>query len=160
MNRRGLAWLMLAPWPGLAAAAPREVHGAHDAWAEPGAALAWGVLRGRDEASTRVIIRVELDPRVWARLQASGRDPFGGGSVERPMLQGDGGLFTVDELRNRFADHPRTELRLFAPGAAEPGLLVYFLGVPDTTPEWTDAAALQADLRARIAAARARMPGR
>ena len=31
---------------------PREVHGSHDAYAAPGVALAWGVLRGADEATT------------------------------------------------------------------------------------------------------------
>ncbi|MFO1328981.1 MAG: hypothetical protein U1F56_16600 [Rubrivivax sp.] len=137
-------------------AAPREVHGAHDAWAEPGIALAWGVLRGRDEAGTRVIVRIDVDPRRWARLEATGRDPFGGASVDLPMLQGDGGRYTVDVPRGRFADHPRTELRLWAPGGAEPGLLVYFAGVPDTTPEFNERARLEADLARRLEQARAR----
>jgi hypothetical protein len=151
-------WLLAAAalLAGSARAAPREVHGAHDAWAEPGLALAWGVLRGPDEGRTRVIIRVEADARRWTRLEATGRDPFGGGSTDLPMLQGDGGRWTVDVPRSRFADHPRTELRLWAPGAAEPGLLVYFAGVPDTTPEFNDRAALEADLARRLARARPR----
>ena len=151
--RRALILVGAAVIAGAARAAPREVHGAHDAWAEPGIALAWGVLRGRDEASTRVIVRVELDPRRWVRLEATGRDPFGGTSTDLPMLQGDGGRFTVDVPRGRFADHPRTELRLWAPGAAEPGLLVYYAGVPDTTPEFNDRQALEADLARRLARA-------
>ena len=134
----------------LALAAPRQVHGAHDAWAEPGVALAWGVLRGRDEAGTRVLIRIQVDPQRWARVEATGRDPFGSGVTDLPMLQQDGGRYTVDVPRSRFADHPRTELRLWAPGAAEAGLLVYFAGVPDTTPEFNDMAALQADLARRL----------
>lgn len=146
----------LAMNPGnLRAQALREVHGAHDAWAEPGLALAWAVLRGRDDNSTRVQIRIEADPRRWARLQATGHDPFGGTSTRLPFLQGDDGRFTVDVQRSRFADHPRTELRLWAPGAAEPGLLIYFAGVPDTTPEFNDLAALEADLARRLARARA-----
>lgn len=139
----------------VAQAAPRQVHGAHDAWAESGIALAWGVLRGRDENSTRAIIRIEVDLQCWARIEATGRDPFSAASADLPMLQHDDGRWTVDVPRSRFADHPRTELRLWAPGAAEPGLLVYFAGVPDTTPEFNERAALEADLARRLARARA-----
>ena len=61
LDRRHLCLALLLatslPAPALAQAL-REVHGAHDAWAEPGLALAWGVLRGRDETRTRVVVRV------------------------------------------------------------------------------------------------------
>ncbi|MBL8287729.1 MAG: hypothetical protein JNL85_07085 [Rubrivivax sp.] len=149
--------------PRQAGAAPREVHGAHDAWAGPSLALAWGVLRGRDEATTRVVIRIEADPQRHARVTATGRDPFGGGTVTLPVQRGADGALTIDVPRSHFADHPRTELRFHAPGAsgaadADPALLVYFQGVPDTTPESTSMAQLEADLRARIARARAQVP--
>ena len=75
----------------VAQAAPRQVHGAHDAWAESGIALAWGVLRGRDENSTRAIIRIEVDLQCWARIEATGRDPFSAASADLPMLQHDDG---------------------------------------------------------------------
>jgi len=132
----------------------REVHGAHDAWAEPGLALAWGVLRGRDEMSTRVVIRIEVDPQRHARVTASGRDPFGGGTVEIAVVRQPDGAARIDLPRSHFADHPRTELRFFAPGQSGPGLLVYYQGVPDTTPESTGEAALQQDLQRRIERAR------
>ncbi|MFO1288844.1 MAG: hypothetical protein U1F49_21440 [Rubrivivax sp.] len=162
------AFANLGAAPQRAWAAPREVHGAHDAWAEPGLALAWGVLRGRDEASTRVVIRIEADPRHHARVTATGRDPFGGDTVALPAQRGTDGVVTIDVPRSHFADHPRTELRFFATGTngagaasgaeaaadADAALLVFFQGVPDTTPESTSAAQLEADLRARIARAR------
>ena len=54
-----------------------------------------------------------------------------------------GGVFDLKTPRARFADFPRTEFRLWrsgaAPGAAPPALVVYYLGVPDTTPEMTQA---------------------
>lgn len=152
LRRRGLL-LTLLPG-GAARAALREVHGAHDAWAEPGVALAWGVLRGRDEASTHVWIRIQVDPARWARVQAVGREPFDGGSADLPIRQQDGGRYTVDVPRSRFADYPRTELRLWAPGAVRPGLLVYFAGVPDTTPEFNERTTLDADLARRLARVR------
>lgn len=151
------AFVSLGAAPLPAWAAPREVHGAHDAWAEPGLALAWGVLRGRDEAGTRVVIRIEADPQRHARVTATGRDPFGGGTVVVPVQRGADGVLTIDVPRSHFADHPRTELRFFTAGASggsDAALLVYFQGVPDTTPESTSTAQLEADLRARIARAR------
>ena len=45
-----------------AAGPPQEVHGVADAYVVPGLALAWGILRGTDEASTRVVIRLPMPP--------------------------------------------------------------------------------------------------
>ena len=138
----------------LHAQALREVHGAHDAWAERGLALAWGVLRGSDETRTRVVLRIEADPDRHGRITASGRDPFGGGSVDLAVTRDADGSARIDLPRSHFADHPRTELRFHAPGQSQAQLLVYFQGVPDTTPESTSPAQLEDGLRARIARAR------
>lgn len=153
-RRRACLWLGVAVVPPALAQPVREVHGAHDAWAEPGLALAWGVLRGRDEATTRVVLRIEIDVQRHARVAATGRDPFGGGSIEVAVTREAGGTMRIELPRSHFADHPRTELHFFAPGQTAPGLLVYYLGVPDTTPEFTEEAALLASLRQRIERAR------
>ena len=60
--------------------------------------------------------------------------------------------------RSSFADLPRTEFRFF-PSAADaqvdaPRLVVYFLGIPDTTPEFAEPAALDKYLAGRIERAR------
>lgn len=153
-RRVALAALAAAP-QALRAQAPREVHGAHDAWAEPGLALAWGVLRGRDEADTRVWIRIEADPQRHARISAQGRDPFGGGTADLLPPTPNTGVLTIRVPRSHFADHPRTELRFAPPAAGAAPLLVYYLGVPDTTPESTTEAQLLDSLRARLTRARA-----
>lgn len=153
IGRRPICAALFAAALPLRAQPLREVHGAHDAWAEPGLALAWGVLRGRDEASTRVVIRIEADPQRYARIAALGRDPFSGGTVEITVAREADRTARIELPRSHFADHPRTELRFFAPGQAAP-LLVYFQGVPDTTPEFNSEAALQQDLQRRIARAR------
>lgn len=155
-TRRRLAGVLLAiGLPRLLhAQALREVHGAHDAWAEPGLALAWGVLRGSDENRTRVMLRIEADPDRHGRITASGRDPFGGGRVDLVVIREADGSARIDLPRSHFADHPRTELRFHAPGQAQPRLLVYYQGVPDTTPESTSRAQLEDDLRMRITRAR------
>jgi hypothetical protein len=151
-----LAALCLLPCGAASADSPqREVHGASDTYAEPGLALAWSVLRGQEERETKVVIRIEADPARHAWVSITGRDPFDGSStalLPRTALAGFGGLGIP---RSRFADYPRTELRFFAEGQQTPHLLVYFLGVPDTTPEFTNVAALVADVAARLARARA-----
>ena len=54
--------------------------------------------------------------------------------------------------RAHFADFPRTEVRLFGAAGAgatgAPKLVVFYLGVPDTTPEFASAAALESYLAA------------
>ena len=62
--------------PAGAAAPAREVHGQADAFAKPGIALAWGILRGADEAATQVVLRIAADPAMWPRVAVAGVDPF------------------------------------------------------------------------------------
>ena len=56
--------------------------------------------------------------------------------------------------RAQFADTPRTEWQLYASEAAaragKPGLVVYYVGIPDTTPEFADAEKLDAFLATRV----------
>ena len=79
--------LLLGLWlfAGVASAAdpPREVHGSADAYATPGVALAWGVLRGANEAATTVVVRVVTDPKTYPWLAVAGIDPFT--KVEQPL---------------------------------------------------------------------------
>jgi hypothetical protein len=139
------------------AQAPREIHGSHDAFAAPGVALAWGVLRGATEAATTIVIRVAADPARYPQIAARGKDPFSGQT--EPLLAPASTQRPVDIRisRAKFADLPRTEILLYAPDApaSAPSVVVYFLGVPDTTPELANAAALDASLDERIARARA-----
>jgi hypothetical protein len=141
------------------AQAPREAHGSHDAYASPGVALAWGVLRGTDEATTAIVVRIVVDPSAYPWLAVIAIDPFSKQEqpVQRPMLAA--GPFDLRIPRAQFGDYPRTELRLFDSAAHAQAnasqLVVYYLGVPDTTPEFADAAKLDASLSERIARARA-----
>lgn len=141
-----------------AADGPRELHGSADIFSAPGVALAWAVLRGATEATTEVVIRIDADPGMFASLAVVGGDPFTKG--ERPILPltSTAGGIDIRVPRAHFADFPRTELRLFAsarpaPDAA-PALVVFYLGVPDTAPEFPSATALEAYLVTRIAQAR------
>jgi hypothetical protein len=163
LHRRSTLVALMGSLAAAAAAAQtppplRELHGALDAWAEPGLALAWAIVRGKSEDDTLVLIRIEADPQRHARIAAQGRDPFGDGRIELLPPSANPGVLTLRLQRRQFADHPRTELRFFAPGAAAPGVLVYYLGVPDTTPESASEAEAMQGLKDRLARARQRMP--
>lgn len=141
-----------------------ELHGASDAIAAPGIALAWGILRGKDEARTEVVVRLDADAGTYASVSVTGVDPFARTSQPLTPVTGIPGTIEVRLPRFRFADLPRTEWRLYKsakPAAGEaPALLVYYQGIPDTTPEFDDEARLRADLAQRIARARLAAKGR
>lgn len=138
-----------------AAEPAREEHGSADAYAAPGVALAWGVLRGADEASTTAVVRIMTDRRVYPWASVVGIDPF---TQRKEMLMPPKRMEGNTDLRAArasFADLPRTEFHLYASAddahSGMPRLVVYFLGIPDTTPEFTNAAALDVSLADRIA---------
>lgn len=137
----------------------KEVHGSGDAYAASGVAMAWAILRGADEASTQVVLRIVADPATYASMTAVGKNPFNG---EERTLQAPTSLKAAIDIRvarAQFAEFPRTELRFFA-ASATPALVVYYLGVPDTTPEFADRTKLEAYLEDRIARARAAAGGK
>ena len=158
----GKSWIvglaLLAATAAGGADAPRAVHGASDAFAEPGVALAWGILRGASEAATNVVIRIDVDAATYPVVSVVGVDPFT--QARQPLLSPTrvAGTLDVRVPRARFSDYPRSELRLFGSAAAaaadSPALVVYYAGVPDTTPEFTDERTLDNDLSARIGRAR------
>ncbi len=139
--------------PAGAAAPAREVHGQADAFAKPGIALAWGILRGADEAATQVVLRIAADPAMWPRVAVAGVDPFTQARVAHLAAAPNPGTVEVRIARTRFADVPRTEITLYGIGDA-PALILYFVGVPDTAPEVTSEAALAASLADRMTRAK------
>lgn len=142
---------------------PREVHGALDVYAGEGIALAWAILRGRDEKTTTVTVRVEADATRYGALSVTGVDPFTQDAVALAPLAPIPGSLQVRAARVRFADHPRTEWRFYRESApardAAPALLVYYQGIPDTAPEFDDAAKLDAYLAERLQRARSGAKG-
>jgi hypothetical protein len=139
-------------------AAATEVHGSLDAYGGHGVALAWAVSRSGAPEDAEVVVRIEADARLRA-VAVAGVDPFTrAAKVLLPPTRLTGPL-EVRLPRAGFADLPRTEWRFFgaaAPAASDaPLLLIYYQGVPDTVPEFDDAARLAAYLTARVAAVRA-----
>jgi hypothetical protein len=132
---------------------PREAHGVGDVFVAPGVALAWGILRGADEAATQVVVRIVADPQVYPTVSAVAKNPFSEAQQGLLPATPTAGGVEMRVPRARYADFPRTELRFQGPTADTPALVVFYLGVPDTTPEFATEAKLKAYLADRVARA-------
>jgi len=145
--------------------APWELHGMADTFGAPGLAAAWGVLRGVNEATTTVVVRIATDPQKYGWMDVVGIDPFSKQEQALRPAMASTNVIDVRQPRARFADFPRTEIRLYDSEAAvrsgAPALTVFFLGVPDTTPEFASEEKLEAylgDRIARLQAAKSKSP--
>jgi len=134
----------------LAAQLGPEIHGERDLFTAPGLILAWAVLRAPVEEETQVVVRVVLTDETYGYVRMWGVDPFSG---ERRVMAPGGrvrGMVHLITARRTFVDHPRREIRLYRTEqewrADVPALTIYYLGVPDTTPELVSEAALAAYL--------------
>ena len=126
----------------------REVHGELDVFKTPGVSLAWAVARGPDEASTFVVVRLRVAPKIES-VTVTGRDPFTKAEKQLQVATVKDGRVEVRIPRSSFADFPRTEWR-FMGEAKELPLTIFFLGVPDTTPEFADGQRLGKYLEERL----------
>jgi hypothetical protein len=147
----GLCLVSCATVEGVAAKAPRELHGMADAFSAPGVALAWGVLRGANETETIVVMRVVANSASYPWLAVVGSDPFTQSKRQVMPATRSADVTDVRAPRAHFAEFPRTEARFYESEAAarqdRPALVVFFLGVPDTTPEFVTEEQLQAYFR-------------
>jgi hypothetical protein len=149
-----MRWIIALAFATHAVAASLAVHGSGDGFAAPGAALAWAVARGPTEASTFVVVRVSVDRARYPWLSVVGVDPFTKAELVRvPPTTVDAG-YDVRMPRSTIADHPNSEFRFYASEAdakaGNPGLVVYYHGVPDTAPEFADADKLSQYLTDRL----------
>ena len=139
--------------------AQSAVHGSSDVYATPDLALVWGILRGASDADTMIVIRIAANSNAYGSVAVYGINPFS--NAEHRLQQPIALDRTIDVQvpRSRFAELPRTELRFYpstsaTPKSEMPKLTVFYLGVPDTTPEFADRGKLEAYLGERIARAR------
>lgn len=152
--------LLLLPAPGRA----EEVPGADAVFVGRGVAIFWGVVRGPDEARTPVVLRIErVDPAApWRLVSVEAVDPF---TRQREWVRlaldlERSGVVTVEMPREGFLAKPTRRLLFYRHAAAlqanNPELVVFYVSIPDTVPEF----ASRADLEEHFARVRARLPGR
>lgn len=122
------------------AQAPTVVHGADSQFSNATVKLAWAVRKGMTEESTQVVIRLLNVAGAYRWIRLDGVDPF---SKARTAFAAAAPLENGIDLvvpRKAFADHPSTEIHLFPSQddavADRPALTIFYLGVPDTTPEF------------------------
>ena len=131
---------------GQASGQTRELHGAGDSFARDGVSIVWGVLRGANEDLTQVRLRVLADPARYTHFAVVGVDPFSKEEALHAAPRAAAPSAIVAISRARFAQLPRTEVRFFSSerdlAAGKPALVIYYLGVPDTTPEFDGEAKL------------------
>ena len=138
--------LVLLVMPTLAPGQGQEVHGENSTFAGHGVAVAWGVLKGATEEQTQVILRIVPMDMSFAVVRIEGVDPF----TQNRQVIIDGrplhDCLDVRTPRGTFADFPRREIRLYRTDADwqahQPSVMIFYLGLPDTTPEFTSEAAL------------------
>jgi hypothetical protein len=107
-----------------------------------------------------VVIRVvRVDPALGG-IAVDGIDPFSG---RRTPVAPPAALRPTHEVRvprGWFGEYPRTEIHLARAledlAARRPAVTIYFTGVPDTTPELADEAALAAYFERALARVRGR----
>ena len=150
--------------PVLVAAQPEELPGADAVFAGRGVAILWGVVRGPDESRTQVILLIErLDPASpWRFASVEAFDPFSG---ERELIRLALNLEVdpvsiVEMPRESFVAKPSRRVLFFRDARAlqdgRPGMVVAYVGIPDTVPEF----ASRAELAEHFRRLRERLPSR
>jgi hypothetical protein len=146
------------------AAAADEVPGGDAIFAHRGVAVLWGVVRGADEATTRVVLRIERLDRAaapWPLVSVEALDPFTRDrewvALGRDLEATD--VVTVTMPREGFLTRPARRVAFFRDVAAlqggRPELVVFYVSLPDTVPEF----ASTGDLEEHFRRVRARLRG-
>jgi hypothetical protein len=160
----GLLSMALLNVPVPAAGQGQQVHGENSSFLGNGVAMVWVVLRGTSEEDTQVILRIAPAGGDFSALSVEGVDPFTQQRREILARRPLGNWLEVRTSRATFADFPRREIHFYAAGdqhAQGPSLTVYFMGLPDTSPEFNSEAALKKyvdDTLAKLLAAKGRTP--
>lgn len=147
-----LCSIVTLTWPDTPPEA-KMVHGSLDTFRGEGIVLAWGILKnsqGKGPEADRVVIRIHALSKESEALQIEGIDPFAG--TRSPLYSA---LFPEIPLdlslpRSHFDTFPRTEIHFFRSYTDllenKPQWILYFVGVPDTTPEFLSADRLKEHL--------------
>lgn len=144
-----LAGALLLAVPAARGQPAEEVAGADAVFAGRGVAIFWGVIRGPDEARTRVVLRIErLGPAApWRLVSVEAVDPFTGQRewVGLALDLAESPVAMVEMPREDFVAKPSRRVLFYADAGAlqagRPGLVVSYVSIPDTVPEfasWTE----------------------
>ncbi len=136
--------VLLALWA-VPARCQMEVHGADSSFRGDGMVILWAVLKGADEESSTVQVRLIHPlggPRRFEAYGVEATDPFSGQGkwlVRGARLEAE---TSIKSPRSSFQEMTGRRFHFYASAAdAQAGraaLVVYYLSVPDTSPEFLD----------------------
>jgi len=134
---------------------PVALHGADAVFAAADVAVVWAVLKqptAEKPDRAAVWLRVVNTARKFSHVAIDGVDPF---SKQRQRVEKGvalGAEARIESDRDSFADFTSREIHLYRSEADwradKPALTVYYLGVPDTTPEFSSREAMDRYLAA------------
>ena len=141
-----LLTLLFALGTGYAQVKEEALHGADGIFVSPDVAIVWAVLKQPTGDKAAVWLRVVNSTKKFTHVSIDGVDPF---TKKRERVFA-GGKFDsevrIPSDRDAFSDLPSREVHFYQSDvdwrADKRALTVYYLGVPDTTPEFTGRAAL------------------
>jgi hypothetical protein len=124
----------------------KEIHGADSSFRIGDIGICWGMLRGAPRSDVQVVIRIrsltDVEP-PYSEYAVQAVHPFSRvteSAVPRRPLEK---VNDVMAPREAFKNLTGRRILFYKPSASEPDLAVYYMGIPDTTPELTDAAQLE-----------------
>jgi hypothetical protein len=126
----------------------RTEHGGLDTYSADGISLAWAILKaeaGQNPEKDLILLRIVLQNGKIPAVTVIGIDPFSGERKSLPAAPGPGQSVEVRLPRSHFADYPRTEI-LFTESART----IYYVGIPDTTPEFLGREKMETHLTERL----------
>jgi hypothetical protein len=122
------------------------LHGADGIFVVPDVAIVWAVLKQPPGDKATIWLRVVNSTRKFSHVAIDGVDPF---SKKRERVAAGVKLDAEARIpsdRDTFAELPSREVHLYRTEAdlraERPALTVYYLGVPDTTPEFSSRAVM------------------
>jgi hypothetical protein len=142
------AALLALAWAGAAPAQAPELRGADTVLVSPTVTILWAVLRDPKQEQPLAIARVINTARYYDFVSVEGVDPFRRrrASVAEGVPLND--QADIRSPRGSFADYPRREFHFYRTAAdlraRRPALTVYYIGLPDTTPELSSQSAVEA----------------
>ena len=125
----------------LPAETQEEHHGADSSYQLNNLVILWGILKGPDEDRSWVtikIIRTGSDPGPWESFRVEAVDPFTQEKEWVTPRQCLGKETAIKSPRSSFRDKTGRRIFLYSdPSKGEkPSAVIFYQGVPDTTPEF------------------------
>ena len=118
-----------------------SLHGAHEVFVSPDVAIVWAVLKAPTGDKAAVWLRIVNTKKKFSHISIAGVDPF---NKKRKLIEPGREIETevsVESDRETFTELPSREVYFYRTEkewrADTPALTVYYLGVPDQTPEFT-----------------------